>query len=80
MFSLSKLNSIFSINSTFNNILYKFKNKIILKILEKLVITKTNLLIYYLFIEIYYIGLLLINGSMIKDIKFIIIKKNKLYL
>lgn len=52
MLFFSKLNSIFSIIDTFDKMQYKFKNGVVLKVLEKLIIMVTNLLIYYLIIKV----------------------------
>lgn len=54
---------------------YKFENKTMLKISEKLVIVTTNLIIYYLILKLSYTELLLIIKLMFIDIKFKIFKK-----
>lgn len=54
---------------------YKFENKIVLKVLEKLVIVTTNLLIYYLMFKLNYTEPLLITKLMFIDIIFKIFKK-----
>lgn len=45
---LPKIESIFSIVTIFDKIEYKFENRIVLEVLEKLVIIATNPLVYYL--------------------------------
>lgn len=57
---------------------FEFENKVILKILEKLIIEIINLLIYYLIIEINNIKLLLITKFIILDIKYKISKNTNI--
>lgn len=59
---------------------YKFKNRVVLKILKKLIIVATNLLVSYLIIKINYIELLLTTKEIFISIKFEIFEKNKLHL
>lgn len=55
-----KIKSIFSIVDFFDKMKYKLKNKAVLEVLKKLIITKINLLVYYLIIKINYAKPLLI--------------------
>lgn len=70
MFSLPKMESIFSIITTLNKLQYKFKNGTILKLSEKLIIIIINLLICYLIIKISYVRLLLIIKLIFIGIEF----------
>lgn len=54
---------------------YEFKNEIIAKMPEKLVIAATNLLVYYLIVEVNYTNLFLISKLIVLDIKFEVFKK-----
>ncbi len=60
MFLLFKIKTIFFIIAIFRKMYYKFKNKVVLKVSEKLVIPVMNLFVYYLIIEVSYARLLLI--------------------
>lgn len=71
----SKLESNFFIISVFDKMWYKCENEAILKILGKLIITATNLLIYYLILVVSYKRLLLINKLMFIGIEFEIPRK-----
>lgn len=68
MFLLPKIESIFFIVVVLNKIRYKFKNRAILKVLEKLVIAATNLLMYYLIAKVSYTKSLLIIKLMFTSI------------
>lgn len=57
---LPRIKSIFFIVDFFNKMKYELKNKIVLEVLKKLIITRINLLVYYLIIKINYAKLLLI--------------------
>lgn len=58
---LPKMESIFFIVITLDKIEYEFKNRAVLEVPEQLIITTTNLLVYYLIIEVSYTRLLLIT-------------------
>lgn len=51
------------------------ENRAVLKILEKLIIMATNLLMYYLIVEVSYIEPLLVTKLIFIDIKFEFSKK-----
>ncbi len=70
MFLSSKMKSIFSIVVTLNKMKYEFKNGVILKVSEKLVIAATNPLMCYLIIQVNYAKLLLITKLMFIGIEF----------
>lgn len=61
--------------TVFNKMQYKFKNKIIFKILKKLIIMAKNLLIYYLIVNVSYIKVLLIIKLIFRSIKLKILKE-----
>lgn len=49
---------------------YEFENRVVLEMSEKFMIAPTNILVYYLIINMSYIGLLLIINLMFIGIKF----------
>lgn len=75
MFLLSKLESLFSIITTHSIMQYKFKNRIISKVLEKLVIAVINPFIYYLTVKIYYANPWLITKLIFSGIKLKVFEK-----
>lgn len=60
----------FSIVATFYIIQNKFNNRVVLKMLKKLVIAMTNTLICYMIVEVCYTNLCLISKLIILGIKF----------
>ncbi len=72
---LPKLDLIYSIIGIFSKIQYKFKNRVVLEVLKKLVIVVINLLIYYLIVEMGYVRVLLINKLMFISIEFEIFRE-----
>lgn len=70
MFLLLKLESSISIVAAFGKIQYKFKNKIVTEVLEKLVIAVTNLLVCYLIVKVDYANPFLVNKLIVLGIEF----------
>lgn len=70
MFSSPKMELIFSIVTALNKIEYKFKNGVVLEILEKLVIAAINPLIYYLIAKVSYARPLLITKLIFMGLEF----------
>lgn len=75
MFFFPKMKSIFSIFLALNKIQYKFKNRAVSKLLEKLVIVVTNLLICQLIVKMNYKKLLLIIKLIFVGIEFEIFRE-----
>lgn len=75
IFSLHKIESIFSIIATLDKMEYEFENKVVLEVVEKLVITVTNLLICYLIVKVSYARPLVIIKLMFISIEFEIFRK-----
>lgn len=61
--------------STLDKIEYKFENKIVLKISEKLLIAMTNPLVCYLIVQISYTRLLIITKLIFISIEFEVPRK-----
>lgn len=70
-----KIESIFSTVTALDKMQYKFKNRAVLEMLEKLVIVMSNQLVYYLIIEVSYAKSLLITKLMFINIKFEVFRK-----
>lgn len=70
-----KLELIFSIIIALNTKQYKFENGVMIKVLKKLIIAATNLLIYYLIFEIDYNNFFLVSKLIVLGIKFKIFDK-----
>lgn len=70
IFLSSKIKLIFFIIITLDKIKYEFKNEVILKVPEKLIITMTNPLVCYLIIIVSYTKLLLITKLIFISFKF----------
>lgn len=67
---LPKIESIFSIVVVFDKMKYKFENRAVLEVPDKLVIVVTNLLICYIIVKVSYARLLLITKLMFISIEF----------
>ncbi len=75
MSSLPKIESIFSIVTILDKMKYKFKNRVVLEVLEKLVIAATNPLVYYLIVKVSYVRLLLITKLIFIGIEFEVLRE-----
>lgn len=67
---LPKIKTIFSIVVVLDKMKYKFKNRAVLEVPDKLVIVVTNLLICYQIVKVSYVRLLLITKLMFISIEF----------
>lgn len=71
----SKIELILSNIIALDKMKYKFENEAVLEVLEKLIITATNLLVCYLIIKVYYTRLLLITKLIFLGIEFKVFRK-----